>query len=229
MSGFILVLKKIIHIISLPECEICHHGLAFGEKIVCKKCSDLLKNDTAIRTLKNNVKILSAVPYTSFARDLVHSYKFGGNENISKVMAKYICEALDDSLQNIDIITWIPGRSLLSLERGFNQTKLLAKEVCKQSTYKKIKYAALLRKSKATKHQYEMQNFTERFENVKNAYTAIHGERISGKNILIIDDVVTSGATLSECSDKLLECGAKSVSCATFAYADLHNRQSAAK
>lgn len=225
MSDFNLLFRKFIHVISLPECEICHGALSFGEKFVCKKCAKQLRGHITLRTLDNGVEVISTVPYRGYARQVIHSYKFDGKENISKALAKYIYEAIKDKLPEIDIITWIPGKSLLSLIRGFNQTKLVAKNICKLSGSKTIKVTALLKKTKSVMHQYEIKDFSQRYENIKDAYVAIHTNDIAGKNILIIDDIVTSGATLSECSDRLLKCGAKSVLGATFAYADFNKRQ----
>lgn len=97
--------------------------------------------------------------------------------------------------------------------RGYNQTKLIAKEL---TGITEIRNAPLLRKIKDTKEQKRL-NAAERRENLKNAFAVNPKADVKGKNVLIIDDVCTTGSTLSEASRILKEAGADKVIAAVFA------------
>lgn len=128
--------------------------------------------------------------------------------NDSPWLAKAIATEISSLLANIeyDTITFVPMTKSDERFRGFNQGKLLAQNIGQAEQ--------LLVKIKKTRPQHKL-NAEQRMTNMVGAFE-LTGE-VSGKNILIVDDVCTTGATLNECAKTLLTGGAKSVVCAVFA------------
>ena len=132
------------------------------------------------------------------------------------MFSKEISKVVDAHFKDIDIITAVPLHKLRKKERGFNQSEILASKIGKLIG---VPYVGLLVKFKKNKVQHSLPRL-EREENVKNVYKAINENKIKGKNILLCDDIVTTGSTLRECAKILFEAGANKVYCATTAKAE---------
>jgi ComF family protein len=111
------------------------------------------------------------------------------------------------------MITSVPLRNGRLVERGFNQSRVLACEISKEFG---IPFSEILSKSKNTRHQNELSR-EERLVNLEGSFKANPGNALRGAKVLLIDDVMTTGATLNECSKVLLHSGAKVVRCFTLA------------
>jgi ComF family protein len=115
--------------------------------------------------------------------------------------------------EGVDFITNTPRMKNSVKFYGYNQSEALAKLI---SSYSKIPYAKSLTASKSYKTEQKTLNKTRRGQNVKNKFTAQKnirgfGGRLDGKNIIIVDDVVTTGSTLSECAKSLKNVGAENI------------------
>ena len=107
------------------------------------------------------------------------------------------------------VITPVPLHKRREIKRGFNQAGLIAKEIAE---FFKIPYCEdALKRIKNTKPQTETSNHNQRLENIKNAFACRKPELVAGKRIIIVDDVMTTGATLNECARALKSAGARSV------------------
>lgn len=103
----------------------------------------------------------------------------------------------------------VPLHKRREIKRGFNQADLLAKEIAE---FFKIPYCEdILKRAKNTKPQTETSNHNQRLENIKNAFVCRKPELVAWKRIIIVDDVMTTGATLNECARALKSSGARSV------------------
>ena len=118
-----------------------------------------------------------------------------------------------DILESIDIITYIPMGKKDMNRRGYNQTKLIAKEL---TGITGVKNVSLLKKVRETKEQKTL-GAADRRKNLNNAFEFKFREDIKGKTVLIIDDVCTTGSTLSEAARILKKAGAGKVIAAAFA------------
>ena len=118
---------------------------------------------------------------------------------------------------NFDLIVPIPLHHLKKAERGYNQSFYIAKGVRKILNIKVSD--RIVKRIKYTESQTTM-NISEREENIYGAFKVKLKNSISGKNILLIDDVITTGATISECGKILLEAGANRIYAASIAIAD---------
>ena len=113
---------------------------------------------------------------------------------------------------DFDIVTAVPFTKKDKLDREYNHAALMAKRVSKRLSVPFNQ--KVLKKIRQTKRQHNLSGL-ERRTNLRGAFAA--DENVKGKHILLIDDVVTTGATLCECADTLYRAGAKKVTCATFA------------
>lgn len=216
-TNFNKLLNFAINLVYPCRCPYCN-DVIFQGKQSCKKCETKLERKAIISQLENGICI-SAFEYNGFYRDAVHRLKFGGNCNYAEQIAISIYKAIEENYNGkVDIVTYIPFAKSEYTKRGYNQSQLIAKYISMQYGNKAV---PLLIKSKDNKPQKELSK-QERIENVRNVFTFNPKYDIKGKNILLIDDVCTTGATLNECSRVLLNNGCNSVVCGTYAKTPLY-------
>lgn len=152
----------------------------------------------------------SAVNYDTVAKDVVHRLKYGGARYLVKPITQFMLDVLLLSDWSVDCVTFVPMHKKRERKRGYNQAKLIALELCDHID---APCYALLEKSAETVNQAKLDR-NERLENLNGAFktTGDMPERI-----LLVDDVMTTGATLNECARTLKKAGAKTVYALTFA------------
>ena len=116
------------------------------------------------------------------------------------------------------LVVPIPIHKKRKKERGYNQSELLAKELCLIDPSLFVLEKNALLKTKATPSQVSVKDRDKRLKNIRGSFGIKNTEKVCGKNVLVIDDVATTGATLEEARRMLLKAGAKSVLCATIAH-----------
>ena len=128
-----------------------------------------------------------------------------------------MAQCAQDSLTGaVDVVTWTPLSRRRKRKRGFDQAELLARTAGRALD---LPAAALLQKRRHTQPQSGLEEESARRANALGAYELLPGGKLEGKRVLLVDDVVTSGATLSECGRVLLQGGAAAVYCLTLAQA----------
>ena len=204
-----------------PRCVFCGRIIPPGQKI-CVKCVNNIKPLYGMirinaGPLGKNIPCAVLYTYTDMVRESIIRFKFYGEKQNSvfyaKELSKQIYEFYGKTL--IDIVTCVPISKERRKLRGYNQSELIARGV---SDAFDLPYADCLVKVKDNTEQHFLGK-DERRLNVKGAYR-LSGFDISDKNILLIDDIVTTGSTISECAKVLLAGGAK-VYCAAIALAKL--------
>ncbi|MGL4653684.1 ComF family protein [Cetobacterium sp.] len=135
--------------------------------------------------------------YYTDVKKIIFDFKFKNRKGISKNLSFFVKEAIENIVikENVDIIISIPINKNRFLERGYNQVD----ELLKMSGVNFLK----IKRVKDTKYMYKIKSGAEREKNVKNAFEII-GD-YSGKTVLIVDDIVTTGATLKEIEKELKE------------------------
>jgi len=200
-----------------PKCIFCRRILVKEEEMVCSHCAQRLPHTDAHRRLEKGMQCLSPLRYEGTVRDSIHRFKFGGRSFYAKAYAPLMAEELRSiPLEQWDILTWVPLSKKRLRERGYDQAFLLARHLGEEFDCRPI---PLLRKTKHTRAQSSLDDPKERLSNVKGVYTLLDGVQIEGKKILLVDDVVTTGATLTSCQKVLLEGGAACVTAVTVASA----------
>jgi len=150
-------------------------------------------------------------------KELIHTFKYasGGlrlGNFLSNIMNNSI-RSYPGFTEGVEIVTFVPLYNNRLRERGFNQSKVLAAGISREL---EIPVMDCLDKIKNTKHQSELDR-SDRLSNLTGAFRVRDPQDITGKIILLIDDVMTTGSTLNECARVLLDDGAKEVRCFTLA------------
>src|ERR1700691_1151388 len=148
------------------------------------------------------------------ARTLAHRLKYSDRAELARPIARWMARAGADVLADADLLTPVPLHALRLWRRRFNQAAALAAEISRQ-TGKPCNLNALLR-VKATRSQIGLTR-AQRAENVQGAFRGAAGAPVRGLNVVLIDDVLTSGATANAASRALLRAGAKRVDVLVFA------------
>ena len=172
----------------------------------CFNSLDLLSSPIKLSLRDHYINKISAVCYyDKTIKELIHTYKYDSVKDISETIAQFIFYTT--TLPQVDYITSVPLHPERQLERGFNQSELIAQKLAQ---YSGIQYSTLLKREVSRSAQATIVNFAARQENISGQFVATE-VNITGKNILIFDDVCTTGATLNECAKVLLSHGAASV------------------
>lgn len=182
--------------ISHPYCVLCGKKLIKGS--ICSTCKVMPLKITAIR---------SWAVYDATTRKALHQLKYYRNISLGETFSQFLCNLLIETGWEIDVVTPIPLGYARRKQRGYNQAALLAKPVAQKLN---IRYQPkIVTRNRETISQVNL-NYAERKNNVLGAFDA--NENLAyGKNVLIIDDVTTSGSTLDACADALFKAGAKNV------------------
>lgn len=200
-----------------PKCPFCGALLEKGD-LLCPDCQrDLpwLTGPAGEKRVELTGGCVSALRYEGKVRESIHGYKFGGKSARSRAFGAMISQAITDHELTADLVSW-PSLSARRLrKRGYDQAELLAREVSKALD---LPLVCTLEKTDRPA-QSGIDDESARRANLLGAYTAVNVGNFTGKTVLLIDDIVTTGATLTECAKTLRLAGAKGVVCATLARA----------
>lgn len=208
----------ILDLLFPPRCTFCRKILKRGENDICSSCAESLPKcdgEKAVQKGQYYSKCISPLYYQDIVRDSILRYKFGSKKGYVTCYSKILARCLADNYRGkYDLITWVPISADRLKTRGYDQAMILAMATALEMD---DVAAETLKKTRDNPAQSSLGGKDERRANVTGAYTATDPELIEGKRILLIDDIVTTGATLSECARTLLLAGAGEVMCATIA------------
>lgn len=194
-------------------CAQCRADLPLVKGKICECCGVPLESEaTYCDRCQNSKSVLSknraALEYTDKARKMIYGVKFGGKRYLLKDLAVLMTDAYLSAGYVADVLTYVPMTAAEKRMRGFNQSEVLAEEISKRL---RIPVSADLLKVKNTKAQKKL-TAKERAANLEGAFRVASPDEFKNKNVVIVDDVYTTGATLAECAKTLRKAGAKSVS-----------------
>ena len=206
-----------------PKCLLCRTLLTKEETDLCHQCREKAEVFTRAKRKIPFVAHWTALwYYKDNVRKSIHRFKFYGFQHYAAVYGRLLSMKLvSESMTDVDIISWVPISTLRKLQRGYDQSRLLARAVGKELGVTPL---PVLRKIRHTKPQSSLAGESFRRANISGAYKVVDMERIAGKRILLLDDVVTTGATASECARMLMTYGAKEVYVAAIAAAENHKK-----
>ncbi len=210
------LLKKLSELLFPPRCVFCHRILSQND-IICENCCATLpyrsKKDR-VETLPHIDACIAPFHYQDEIRDAVKRYKFRGVTGNADVFARLMLECYEQELfGKTDLTTWVPVSRRRLRKRGYDQAEKLAKSFGELVGRAPIK---TLNKTRDNNPQSLQKTYAGRRANVLGSYR-IGKESVAGKSVLLIDDVVTSGSTVSECAYVLRAAGAKKVYVLAFA------------
>ena len=217
LCGEVVSLKR-------TRCEACENAKRISGK-TCPKCGDVKEKCRCEKDkFSPQYKAIAARYYykDSIKAGIVRFKNFGFTE-LDKAIGGEIAETVKERFGDVkfDLITSVPLTKKKLRKRGYNQSELLAKEVSRRLG---IPYEALLDKIRETKAQ-RFSSARERRVNIYGAFDIKDGVDVEGKTVLLIDDVKTTGSTLSECAAMLKGYGAKGVYAAAFAITDYGHKK----
>ena len=218
MSG---PLGTLLDLLFPPRCVFCRRLLRRGEEGICSRCQQELPwalGAEAEQTGEFFSLCASPLWYQDQVRASFHRYKFKGVRGYSRTYGRLVAQCVLDHLAGrYDLITWVPLSRARLRQRGYDQAMLLASAAALALD---DVAAETLCKVRDTEAQSGLgKNDASRRANVLSAYQVTDPALVEGRRVLLIDDVVTTGSTLSECARVLRTAGAADVVCAALARA----------
>lgn len=179
--------------------EKCLYCKKYG-KIICDSCYEKLNNKSLFKEVYGNYFdcVFCGSFYNDIVKKQIHNFKFHNQAYFYKYFIEISLKntKVYNFLKNFDLITFIPMNNLKQLKRGYNQSELLAKELGKRLNIEVVK---TLEKQKNIKIQSTLNEY-ERVKNAQNAFKIIDNINLENKNIILVDDILTTGATVKSAS-----------------------------
>lgn len=191
-----------------PYCEVCSEPFdgEMGE-FTCTNCRGRAFHfDCAVSPLRSRGAV----------REMVHRLKYGGELWLARPLGDFLEKGLADERlrgRSFEGIVAVPLHLRRRRERGFNQSEVLANELARRVGWPRIGALERVRHTTTQTHF----DRDHRMQNLRNAFRMRQNARVSGKNLLLVDDIFTTGSTLDECARTLLAAGAQSICALTVA------------
>lgn len=201
-------------------CEGCTSQLSFFTGPVCPKCGRQWRGSGLCSFCRDHPPIVesirSAFLFQGPVQDAIYAFKYRGAQNLAVPLAQRMAEFWLRAPNKVDVLVPVPLHPERERQRGYNQAALLA-EVLGRLIERPVAIGALVR-VRPTRSQTQL-DATERRRNVAGAFTCMMDEYIRGRDIMLVDDVATTGATLDACAASLLACDVHAVRAFTLARA----------
>ena len=211
-------LRALLDLLYPPKCPFCGRVLERGEEGMCVLCQrDLPWTDSPGPAPEGCDLCLSPLHYRGGVREAVHRYKFKGGAGLAALFGTLMARCLTGQWDSeADVITWVPLHPKRKKRRGYDQAELLARRAAE---LRGVPAVPTLEKVRVTDVQSRQSTGADRRANVEGAYRALPGLDLTGKRVVLVDDVVTTGSTLAQCAACLRRAGAAEVVALTFARA----------
>ena len=215
------IFHQILQLLYPPKCVLCRKLLQPQETDLCAQCRADTPEVTGVKRKFPHLANWTALwYYEGSVRASILRYKFRGSRSYCSSYGRLLAMKLLQESIAFDILTWVPISPRRKWRRGYDQVELIARAAAKELG---IAVTPTLRKIRHNRPQSTMKDAAARRANVLGVYRVTDPAAVAGKRILVLDDILTTGATLSECARTLLTAGAKEVNCATVAVAS-HQR-----
>lgn len=226
-------LTDFINLFFPNNCQACGETLIGNERIICIGCQYKLPltnfhyfdNNPISRIFWGRARIYTATSFLFFnkggnVQKLIHQLKYKSNIETGKYLGELFATDLIKSplFSDLDVIIPVPLHAKKLRSRGFNQSEIIARGISNVLSIP-VNTTSLLR-SEFTETQTKKSRYS-RWENVSGKFTLSEQESLKGKYVLLVDDVLTTGATLEACAQELLRLEDIKVSMATLAYAQV--------
>lgn len=224
-------IRDFINLFFPKLCQVCGTSLLYQEKVICLLCVvklprsnfHLFDDNPISRIFWGRVNLNAATSFLFFSKGgsvqkLIHNLKYRSNKETGYYLGELMSKDLLNSplYYDIDCVIPVPLHKKKLKKRGFNQSEIIADGIC-SSFNLKTDTTSLIR-SENTETQTKKSRYS-RWKNVEGSFTVIEPSKLVGKHILLVDDVLTTGATIEACAQKLLEIPNSKVSVVTLAYA----------
>lgn len=213
-------------------CVVCGAPLAKGEECICAMCNidlprtdyHLWKDNPVERQFWGKIPLGRATSFFFYRkgsdfRQILHQLKYGGRKEIGAIMGRYMAAELKGSgfFEGIDMIIPVPLHKKKERIRGYNQSEWIARGIAAVTGIPVNKDLVVRRINTETQTR---KSLLQRWENVEGIFEQNHSESLAGKHVLIVDDVLTTGATTVACASCLAEAEGIRISVLTLAVAE---------
>jgi ComF family protein len=211
-------------------CYGCGSHLVKSEHLICTECYVVIprtnfhtkKDNPVAQTFWGRCEIESAAAFSYFnkgsrIRKLIHSLKYKGVKEVGYELGKIYGLSLksSDFLDGVDFIVPVPLHKSKERTRGFNQSETISAGIAEVTGLPLITNAVKRRLSTSTQTK---RSRTERWDNVEGIFALTNPDLLAGKHILLVDDVITTGATIESCVNEILKAEGAKVSVVAVAY-----------
>ena len=213
-----MIKDAILDILFPAKCILCGKLLEDGEVDLCRNCRtdspECPKNKLKFTFLDSWTAIWY---YEGYIRDSLRRFKFRRMRHYAASYGRLLAmKLLREYPDGFDVLTWVPVSPLRKFARGYDQGQLLAEAVGRELGMRSV---AALRKVRHNRAQSGISGQARRRANVLGVYRVTDADLVAGKRVLLLDDIITTGATAGECARVLLTAGAKEVHCGCVAAA----------
>lgn len=196
------------------KCLLCQGILPREQSDLCLACRQETPQWEKSGTLPGLDRWTALWYYDGPVRESLLRYKFRGKHHYARGYGRLLAMQTIRTLPQPDLVTWVPISPDRKRERGYDQSELLARALAGEL---ELPAEQMLRKVRNCPAQSGISSAAKRQRNVKHAYQAIPNPGLSGKQVLLVDDILTTGATAGECARVLRSDGAKEVYLAVIA------------
>jgi ComF family protein len=213
-------------------CNACGQYLVRGEDQICTYCLHdlpytdyhLYADNRAAKQFWGRLPCDAVMAMLFFKKEsrvqhLLHRLKYNGQRQLGIFLGKLLGERLIQSgrYSAVDFVIYVPLHKKRERHRGYNQAALIAEGIAEMLAIPVLRNVLI--KTKATQSQTRKGRFS-RYENLKSVFEVVDPEKIRGKHILLVDDVITTGATLEACGIVLHAAGIRKLSIAAIAFTE---------
>ncbi|UXX80434.1 ComF family protein [Reichenbachiella carrageenanivorans] len=207
--------KDFLSLIYPNVCYNCDVALVEGEEKICLRCYrdfpltkyHLTVPNPLVQMCSGNEKVKGAFCYMKFnkhgiAQLMLHELKYKGNISMGLALGQWFARYIQTELKEaeIDVIIPVPLHKAKQRKRGYNQSEVLARGMNKITGISIVRQALIRTKNVSTQTK---KGKVERWQNVDDLYQVINAEQLEGKNVLLLDDVITTGATIAAAAEVL--------------------------
>ena len=212
------MLERLLILLFPPKCVHCGKLLTREETDLCTQCRE---NAPIFEKSKFRISFVADWTAVWYYKDNVRNgilrFKFCKRRNYADAYGRYLAMKLvADHKTNFDVLTWVTTGRQRKRKRGYDQAELIARAVARELGVDAVR---ALKKIRKTPPQSSLATAAQRRANILGAYKATKPDLVAGKRILVLDDIITTGATASECAKTLLTAGAKEILFAAVAVA----------
>ena len=217
-TGLKFLQTTLIYLIYPPICPVCEE-IVDERYQLCENCAKkILRLDEEKNFPAPINGVMRITKYRGGTRSLLRRLKFDSNTNVLTTLQKILYDVssrdeVKNFLADINLATFVPLHESRLKKRGYNQTELIFKDWLESMN---LPAENLLLRTKGTPHLYKYTP-AERKEILKGAFSLAEGVEVAGKNILIVDDIFTTGATAAGCAEVLKNAGAAKIFVMAFA------------
>ena len=210
-----VLLRVMLSLLYPPRCPFCRTLLLGGEPSLCGRCRRVLPWTEGVFRGAGFRQGIYVLQFRGAVRSALLRYKFGSCSGYARVFGEILAQTIAERLSGtFDLVSYVPVSRRTLRKRGYDQERLLAEAVAEVYG---VRAVTTLRKIRRNRPQSSLTKLSARQENVRGVYAAVSPERFAGKRVLLIDDIVTTGATLYSAALTLRSAGAADVVCAALA------------